>query len=476
MQPAKRLWLVFAIGGTSVSSYLGCGADEVAPATFPGHEAGADAPRDEGASPDAPSNPDLDDSARTLYPTLEALYQGNQGIYRTCGPNNGVCHNDKQFPNLASVGSVVENIDLPCNVLRDKPGEIHNLCERRGDFLQLDHGDAGAAADAGDARRIEIGYVEDIEPDAGMPVLPRHWRMVLKETPPDDVSTFRATIVRGPQDEVHPVTGVGVSLTVDPEKRNAVRIDIDIEIPDDGGFPPGAFLAVWLMRAGTPNDRTAMQLGDPNRDGTFGATLGGRLVKPGDPAKSYLLTRLTDPKAGPLMPLANCCHWSAASARALWCWVASLDPQGTNALDAIDYAKCPPGPPDTVVYAGQGPNCETSGLCPTRAKGVLTADPTWSNIHPNIIQANCASCHSGGAAAAAQLDMGTSDGAWTALIERGLVVPHDAAGSLLYRKIDPATCGPLSCMPKSTSSASFQPLEERARLLIKRWIDDGASK
>src|SRR6185503_7420416 len=65
--------------------------------------------------PAAPS----DAEARALYPDLAAIYGGDHGIYRGCGPNGGVCHNGNEFPNLASLGSIVANINLPCNQKRD---------------------------------------------------------------------------------------------------------------------------------------------------------------------------------------------------------------------------------------------------------------------------------------------------------------------------------------------------------------------
>ena len=78
-----------------------------------------------------------------------------------------------------------------------------------------------------------------------------------------------------------------------------------------------------LTRAGIPAERDAVQFGDPNRNGVFGVALGNRLIYAGHPERSYLIRRLTDPSAGPLMPLANCCFWSKESLRALWCWIAS---------------------------------------------------------------------------------------------------------------------------------------------------------
>jgi len=55
---------------------------------------------------------DADAEARATYPDLAAIYDGERGLYRGCGPNGGVCHNGNEFPNLDSMGSIVANIDI----------------------------------------------------------------------------------------------------------------------------------------------------------------------------------------------------------------------------------------------------------------------------------------------------------------------------------------------------------------------------
>src|SRR5207253_2672966 len=67
------------------------------------------------------------------YPTLAELYGAPRGLYAGCGPNNNVCHNSKQYPDLSSLGAVLDDIDAPCNQLVDKPERMHDLCERTGD-------------------------------------------------------------------------------------------------------------------------------------------------------------------------------------------------------------------------------------------------------------------------------------------------------------------------------------------------------
>jgi hypothetical protein len=423
------------VGAVAVSA--GCYAGKPAPPAAMPEDAGTDDPG-------------------LLYPTLNALYEGNAGIYRSCGPNNAVCHNSREFPNFATLGSIVEDVGLPCNQKRTTPTELHDLCERPGDVLAI-----GGA-------ELEIAWFENADPaHPGDDLSARTWRVVLHDAPPAPGGQ-RLRIVRPPALELHPLTDIGVVATSDSAGGGKALI-LELPPPGTNGIDDGATVAEWFASAGVPGDPASIQEGDANRNGVFGATLGGALIKPGDPAKSYLFSRLTDPSAGPLMPRANCCFWTKTSLRALFCWVASLRPDGSNALDPIDYAKCPEGPADTMVYPAPGPNCATSGLCPVQPKGQLTDEPTWTNIYPNVIQVACTSCHSGGAAAEGGLDMGSSDLAYQDL-ENGRIVPNDAKASLLYKKISPDLCGG-DCMPKGGA-----PLDPKARGLIEQWIDQGAKK
>jgi hypothetical protein len=330
-------------------------------------------------------------AAPELYPTLEKLYAGDQGLYRGCGPNNGVCHNSREYPNLSTLGSLVENIDLPCNERRDDPKTIHDLCERTGDRLAVD-GTPG----------VEIAFVT---PDPGQE---RLFHITLRE-PIEFAAGARVVVVRTgpPEIELLPLTDVGVSLTLDP---TGLSVAVQLPPPETGEDADEDFLLPAFSNAGLPADPTAIQVGDPNQNGSFGAALGGRLIRPGDPENSYLLKRLTDPTAGPLMPRANCCYWTKAALRSLWCWVSGLTAGGSNALEPIDYESCPPGPLDTMEYPDPGAECEASGMCPTRP-ALGYEEPTFGNVYERVISQSCAgaSCHIGGDSG--HLDMATKQGA-----------------------------------------------------------------
>ena len=89
-------------------------------------------------------------SVQARFPDLASLYGGEHGIYRSCGPNQGVCHNNAEYPDLSTLGSVTMIVGADCNRGREDPAERHDLCENRGDFLAF-----------GGTTRIEIGAVVD---------------------------------------------------------------------------------------------------------------------------------------------------------------------------------------------------------------------------------------------------------------------------------------------------------------------------
>ena len=212
---------------------------------------------------------------------------------------------------------------------------------------------------------------------------------------------------------------------------------------------------------------------DPNGDGVYGADLGARLIRPGHPEKSYLFLRLTDPTAGPLMPRANCCFWTKAALRAFYCWVAGLTPNGANARDPIDYASCPAGPVEDVLYPEPGPMCASSGLCPVAPRIEVTSRPNWSNIYPNILKISCG----GGDALPPRRGARWPRHAHRSLGVRGHPrarrARHDSKASLVYQRISPDLCLAPDCR---TMPLDRDPLEPRLRDVVRQWIEGGALK
>jgi hypothetical protein len=399
---------------------------------------------------------EVDQEARATYPDLESLYQGDHGIYRGCGPNGGVCHNGNEFPNLDSMGSIVANIDIACNQKRDNGLELDDLCERRGDRVEIG------------GQKIEIAY---LEPYDNNPTLA--WRLVLREPPAvlppaDPMQVWRAV-----------PDGVGGSIDVPFLPLSAAFIGyIDDPMEPSGrailfGMHQGAevqqIVLGFLQQSGlTRPDR--LLYGDPNRNGTFGADLGGRLIKPGDPQKSYLLRRLTDPTMGPLMPRANCCSWTKASLRALWCWVDGLLPDASNATAPIDYDRCRSSPPVELLYPIPGESCEAQGLCPVEAVGG-TGEPTFSSIYAEILTRRCAGqgCHD--TEAPGGVDLRSVTAAYETLADR--VVPGDPDASALVRRLTPALCeSPCKTMPLDRPPLVAADVERIREWILRGAVDD----
>jgi hypothetical protein len=406
---------------------------------------------------DPPKIDDADADARARYPDLVAIYDGDQGLYRGCGPNGGVCHNGNEYPNLSSIGSILENVGGGCNLKRDSAADVDDLCEARGDRVQI-----------GD-EKIEVAY---LEPYQDMPLL--GWRLVLRSAP---IAMQPAgelfPVLRAAPDgaggitdvQLLPLGGAFAGYIVDPDDATGRSILFGM-VQDP---PTAQFIATFLQESGVEARADRIHYGDPNRNGTFGADIGGRLIKPGDPERSYLLRRLTDPTKGPLMPRANCCSWTRTSLRALWCWVDGLAADGTNALDPIDYDNCRPSPPVELLYPEPGPACETSGLCPPQA-GAGTGEATFPSIYAEILTARCSGdgCHDTGAPGG--VDFRSAAAAFETLSTR--VVAGDAAGSLLYRRLDPALCtGECKTMPLDRAVLPQAELDR-----IRQWIVDGAAE
>lgn len=407
------------------------------------------------AACDDPRPPVIDDAdaeARARYPDLQAVYAGDQGLYRGCGPNGGVCHNGNEFPNLDSLGSIVANIDVPCNQKRDRGDDVDDLCERPGDRVQFGE------------EKIELAYFEP-HPAAPLAV----WRMVLRDKPAqvlpqgEMMQVWRA--VPGTTMEVPflPLALATIGYLVDPD--DPTERSILIGLPQDPAL--AQFVANFLTESSVHRpDR--IHGGDVNKNGTFGAELGGRLIRPGDPERSYLLRRLTDPTKGPLMPRANCCSWTRTSLRALWCWVDGLAPDGANAEAPIDYDGCRPSPPIELLYPDPGPACEAQGLCPVQFGGG-TGDASFGSIYAEILTASCAGagCHDQDPIAGG-VDLRSEAAAYETLLAR--VVPGDSAASLLWQKLNAELCtGTCDVMPLGRAPLAQDQLDR-----IRTWITDGA--
>ena len=395
-------------------------------------------------------------TASILYPDARALFYGPQGLHRSCSANEGVCHNDKEYPDLSSLGALELTIRAPCNVNREGP-RVHDLCEGEGDYLQVgprrvELGSLRSMLPKGE--RVYFGKPHPVEAFLREPVRPRAKVLDVQRKTATGFSTLGQVVRRGAKRESHRLQA---RL---PSFRDMKRY----KIPRNRYYAERRRLALALD--GTrPGD---VRFGDPNRNGIFGADLGGALVVPGDPEKSYLLRRMVDPTAGPLMPRANCCAWTKAALRATHCWIAGLTPSGSNARDPIDYANCPPGPVEDVAYPTPGPGCEVGGMCPVAPRISADSEATWPVVY-EILSTHCGDdqCHGGDDGT--ELDVLTPNTARASL--DALIVPGDAAQSELYRRLSPKHCPEDRCtlMPMAAD-----PLPVATRRLVHDWIQAGA--
>jgi hypothetical protein len=262
-----------------------------------------------------------------------------------------------------------------------------------------------------------------------------------------------------------------VIATVNPADAHAIDLRLPASppgTPDPEDPDLGTYLASIFSGAGQPGDPMSIQLGDSNRNRVFGAELAGRIIRPGDPARSYLMRRLIDPLAGPLMPRANCCFWSKAALRALQCWIQGLTPDGGNALAPIDYDRCGPAPSVDLLYPEPGPDCEASGLCPVEAG--TDGGTGFAALYADVFVPRCSGsgCHN--QLPAGGVDFATEDTAFVSLSAR--VTPGDPTTSVLYQRLSPALCGdPCVTMPLGRDPL---PADELAR--VAAWIESGAAR
>jgi hypothetical protein len=434
--------------------------------------AAGDAPGSADAAADVAPDACIDCEARTTYPSVHELHGGAQGVYAGCAPNGGVCHNSRQYPNMANLGAFLENIDQPCNLLRDDPKQLDDLCEPEGDYLKV-----------GNVRH-RLGYVDALPEAVMTDDVPRHWALTVQDDLPVVEALTPVSLVRlepandsgeRPELVLYDLRVLGVTTSQQSGQARVLNLALPPPLPPGSDpnttFDSGAFVSNVFLMAGAAADPYSLQLGDPNRNGTYGYDLGGRLIKPGHPELSYLMHRLTDPAAGPLMPLANCCYWTKPALRALYCWVNGLSADGSNAEDPIDYDTCPPGPDADVVYPDPGPECSAASSCPVQPGGQVPDDPTFSNIYSNVLSRRCAGsgCHFDGDPNG--LDMRTKDTAYTNLVDEGRVIPGmPMAGELIRRLTLTCTDGqPCDRMPLGRD-----PLPDSEIALIQKWIEMGA--
>jgi hypothetical protein len=401
------------------------------------------------------------DTASAKFPDLRALW--GQSLSRTCGPNNGVCHDNKQYPDLQTATGLLGSVNQRCNQLRDDPATIDNLCEPGGDMLQIG------------SFQARIGFITP-KPDA---LMPTSIEITLADPIPAGATTDAVAVLR--QRAMLPAVTLDVpaaAITLAPGTR-VLTLDL-VELGMADGLTAGQSLADFFL----PAKRVAgaadqIELGDPNGDGLFGATLGGALIKPGKPLLSYLFLRISAPLVtGPdhretsvvasstveqQMPIANYQYWDATNANlALWCWISTMKDDGSNADGPIDYA-----------------HCDTTKIAPiTHQTGEAV---TYSHVYETILRPSCAvPCHFSGTKQPTTLFLDEPGASYETLLglqgggpsesKMPFVTRNDPSQSFLYLKVSDGKPPSGARMPLSA------PLPAGAITEVQTWIAQGANQ
>lgn len=400
------------------------------------------------------------DSAQAKYPDLRTFW--SRSVARTCGPNNGVCHDNRQFPDMQTASGLLDAINKRCNQIRDNPTTIDNLCEPSGDSIQIG------------SFTTHIGTITPL-PSASAPA---SLQITTKDPVPAGASG-QVAIIRQPPNLPKVVLNVPAGAML-AATGHTITLQYAPLTSKTAAPAPGGSLATFLLPPSfLPGDDTQVQMGDPNGDGVFGAELGGALVKPGDPLRSYLFLRVLSPIAvGPgqtmtntaapasteaQMPIANFQYWDVDNdMTALWCWISTMRPDGSNADGPIDYAAC-----------------DTSSMPQVKHQGGEAI--TFASVYANVLSPSCSSCHHSGTAQATTLYMDSLEETYDVLLgirgsgpsENKLMLPYvtkaDPTKSYLYLKVtnNPMITGAKMPLGGDLPQAAIDDLDN--------WISQGAN-
>lgn len=409
---------------------------------------------------DTPSVPPYTGSNAVV---LEAVSRLNTGldlhknvIIRTCGPTAGVCHNQKEYPDLHTASNLVNAINAPCNVQPGDWSAVFDGCEQPGDTFSF----------GGEKKRVEIAYIEYIPGEPGFG----------DGDPPTAASPgfhiYLAEPLSAGDRNRRWGTGrfTGKFVTEDGKVKESTFADFDTEwwYLDGGRHIVGA---VNEWQVGTVEGLLTQGIvqGDMNRNGLFGARDSRQLhlLKAGDPEGSYLIGRVRgelkgEKIPGTRMPLANQ-PLSVPEMLALYCFIEGLPSKIEGEYDMlapINYEDC--------TFAE---NPEDLNL--------LGENVTWLGFVKPLLEANCGGCH-GGEAPQGGFDI-LSEGVYERLIgnsvqapEMPLITPGSLENSYLWLKLTGGAGVVGQIMPLDSDNLP-RPLSQPLLDDIATWITNGAA-
>lgn len=395
--------------------------------------------------------------AQTLHRTGIELHRNV--IIRTCGPTGGVCHNQKEYPDLHTPANFLRAIDAPCNVQSGDFTGVFDGCEQPGDRLRIR-----------DEAEVEIGYVEYVPGDG------------------DDYGDKSKPTAESPGLHVYlqaPMGGGGdqgrtwgsghfirsfVNEKGDIENVAYETYDTQWWYLDGGKHLFGQVREYQVDRVTKLLD-VGIEQGDMNRNGVFGARESSplKLLEAGNPENSYLVGRLRgelggEKIPGTRMPLAND-PLTIPDMLALYCFIESLPlDNGSDVIDLelpIDYESCSfSKDPEGLNLLGRG--------------------ATWLGRVKPLLEANCGGCH-GGLSPQGSLSL-QGDDMYETIIgmsvqkpNMALITPGDPTQSYLWLKLTEADGIAGFGMPIDPL-AGVRKLNSGALADIETWILNGALK
>lgn len=373
-----RKMLPLFIGSSLLLAAGGCRGDGY---DFGGGQIDFDPDRPDYDDPEAIDPYDGDNEivleAQAEFPTGIEFHQ--KVIWRTCTPNEGVCHNSKEYPDLRTPANFAAAFGAPCNVQAGEYQSIYDGCEQPGDRVRF-----GGAWDTID---IEIGYLDLIAgdfPEGGY----NEETPVYYDSP--GLHMYLRTPIASENISTYTTAEFTRSFVIDGQVDQSVFTTFSTRwwIVEDSQVEYGTHL-MGEVREYQANDVEALTamgtlvLGDGNRNGVFGADVynPAALLEPGYPETSYLIARLrgemhNESIPGSRMPLANQ-PFTVPEMLAFFCLVEGYpehgDPSGLTG--AIDYKNCSySADPEGLNLLGEG--------------------VTWAGRISKIFEFNCGGCHS----------------------------------------------------------------------------------
>lgn len=443
---------------TGVFAGFGVGCGESAESALDGKiefEPNRPKPGEQTDAPNYTGANELVKEAASRYRTGSDLHR--KVVVRTCGPNDGVCHNQKEYPDLRTPASFLGAINAPCNVQPGDFSAVDDRCELLGDRFRFDNQKF---------QGIEIGHLEYIP---GAHVKVQDGKLPEANAPGLHIYLHSAVPI-----ERREIWGGGQFIRTFINDKQSIE-DLTFATFSsrwwilDGGKHLMAEVADWQIDRVNELLAVGVIQGDVNRNGIYGARESKPvpLIKPGKPEESYLVGRLRgtmggEDVPGSRMPLANQ-PLTVPEMLALFCFIEGLPADGSapSMSSPINYKDC--------SYADD-----------PESLNLLGAGVTWKGRVSKIIEANCSGCH-GGTSPPEDLDL-RGDEAYAKLMGESkqkpgmkLVEPGNPDASYLWLKLtdhEDITGYPMPYNPLTGEGK----LREGELGDIQTWLVNGAIK